>query len=173
VRSIHHFSQIPQVLAVETYLEFPNSWGLGLSSTLVYCLSQWAGVDGIALLKKTIGGSGYDVACAGCDTSDLIPYLRWSASLGGGAIRFQPFGGQLYFAYTGQKALSSKGISYYRENVKHKEETIRWLNRLTESMMQCQSIDKMEQIIREHESFVSEALALPKVKDQLSPRLLG
>ena len=159
-------------LAVETYLEFPNSWGLGSSSTLVYCLSQWAGIDGIALLKKTIGGSGYDVACAGCDTPILYHISNgqphWEK------VSFEPpFSEQIYFAYTGQKALSSKGISYYKENVKHKEETIVWLNRLTESMMQCQSIEKMEQIIREHESFVLEALGLNKVKDQLFPDYWG
>jgi mevalonate kinase len=159
-------------VAVETYLEFPNSWGLGSSSTLVYCLSQWAKVDGITLLKKTIGGSGYDVACAGSDTPILYHIEnekpQWEQ------VSFDPpFRDQIYFAYTGQKALSSKGISYYKEKAKRKEDTVRWLNILTESMLQCQSIKKMDQIIHEHESIVSEQLELPKVKDQLFPDYWG
>ncbi|MCW3125763.1 MAG: hypothetical protein JWO03_1421 [Bacteroidetes bacterium] len=159
-------------IAVETFLEFPNSWGLGSSSTLVYCISQWAGIDGIALLKKTIGGSGYDVANAGSDTPILYQIEngkpQWQQ------VSFDPpFSEKLYFAYTGQKALSSTGISYYKEKVKQKEDTIRWLDRLTESMLQCQSIEKMAQIIREHESIISEALDLPKAKDLLFPDYWG
>lgn len=161
-----------QDIAVETYLEFPNAWGLGSSSTLVYCLSQWAGVDGITLLKQTIGGSGYDVANAGSDTPILYHIENGKAQWE--QVSFDPpFREQMYFVYTGQKALSSKGITYYKEKVKKKEDTLGWLNRLTESMLQCQSIEKMEQIIREHESFISEALDLPKVKTQLFPDYWG
>ncbi|MEL4382769.1 hypothetical protein, partial [Shewanella algae] len=96
-----------------------------------------AGVDGIDLLQKTLGGSGYDVACAGSDSP--IVY-----NLNGGKPRWEqvafmlPFAENIYFVYTGQKQLSSKGIKYYRENAKRIDECVTWLNRLTESMLQCQ-----------------------------------
>lgn len=48
---------------VATHLEFPNAWGLGSSSTLLACLAQWINIDWYTLLKATLGGSGYDVAC--------------------------------------------------------------------------------------------------------------
>ena len=47
-----------------THLEFDKDWGLGSSSTLISCLSQWANVDPYEVLKRTMGGSGYDIACA-------------------------------------------------------------------------------------------------------------
>ncbi|MEL6275949.1 MAG: hypothetical protein AAFU03_12675, partial [Bacteroidota bacterium] len=47
-----------------TVLQFDQNWGLGSSSTLISLLSRWLGVDPFILLKKTFGGSGYDVACA-------------------------------------------------------------------------------------------------------------
>jgi mevalonate kinase len=113
-----------------------------------------------------MGGSGYDVACAG-NASPIVYHIEndkahWQQ------VEFNPpFKQQLYFVYTGQKQLSSTGIKYYQEKVKNKSDYIQWLNRLTESMLQCQSLSKMEQIINEHESLIAEALELPKVKDRL------
>ena len=53
----------PVLLEAVTRLEFPREWGLGTSSTLISNLADWAGADPYALLDKTIGGSGYDLAC--------------------------------------------------------------------------------------------------------------
>ena len=49
---------------VKTALDFPRDWGLGSSSTLINNVANWAEVDAYELLKKTFGGSGYDLACA-------------------------------------------------------------------------------------------------------------
>jgi mevalonate kinase len=155
-----------QDIAVETYLEFPNEWGLGSSSTLIHCIATWGGVDGIMLLKQTLGGSGYDVASAGSDTPIL--YQLSDGKAGWEQVSFDPpFADRLYFVYTGQKQLSSAGIAHYKAKAQRKSDTIGWLDKLTESMLQCQSIEKMEQIIQEHEAYISEALELPKVKDTL------
>lgn len=158
--------------AVETYLEFPNNWGLGSSSTLIYCISQWANVDGYTLLQNTMGGSGYDVINAGSDTPILYhlengkPY--WEQ------VSFSPpFLDNIYFVHTGQKQLSTKGIKYYRENALRIQDCIGWLNRLTESMLQCQSLAKMDQIIQEHEDIIAEELKLTKAKDTLLPDYWG
>ncbi|MDB5281400.1 MAG: hypothetical protein JWO06_475, partial [Bacteroidota bacterium] len=74
--------------AVETHLQFPNEWGLGSSSTLIYCISQWAGVDGYKLLEQTIGGSGYDVACAGTDSA--LIYQLENKKPNSVAVNWQP-----------------------------------------------------------------------------------
>jgi hypothetical protein len=161
-----------QDIAVETYLEFPNNWGLGSSSTLIYCIARWAGIDAYTLLQQTMGGSGYDVVNAGSDTPILY-------HLEDGKPRWEqvswtpPFQDHIYFVHTGQKQLSTKGIKHYREHAVRIKDCIGWLDRLTESMLQCQSLRKMEQIMDEHEAIIAEELKLPKVKDILLPDYWG
>ena len=49
---------------IKTELTFPKKWGLGTSSTLINNIAQWLGIDPFELLKRSFGGSGYDIACA-------------------------------------------------------------------------------------------------------------
>jgi mevalonate kinase len=161
-----------QDVAVETYLEFPNEWGLGSSSTLVYCISQWAKIDGYTLLQNAMSGSGYDVICAG-SPSPILYRLEHGKPVWEQVSFTPPFSEQIFFVYTGKKQLSTRGIIYYRENATRISDCISWLNRLTESMLQCQSLAKMEQIIHEHEAIISEELKLPKIKDELFPDYWG
>ena len=131
---------------------------------MLHCVATWAGVDGIALLQRTLGGSGYDIACAGSD-SPIVYHLNGGKPHWEQISFMPPFAEHIYFVYTGQKQLSSKGIKYYRENATRIQDCVGWLNRLTESMLQCQSLDKMNQIIAEHENIIAEELKLPKAKD--------
>ena len=65
LQSILQKSQIPNLKSqITTKLDFPNNWGLGSSSTLISLVAQWTKTDPYALLEKTFGGSGYDIACA-------------------------------------------------------------------------------------------------------------
>lgn len=152
--------------AVETHLEFPNEWGLGSSSTLIHCISKWAEVDGYQLLKNTIGGSGYDVACAAHDSSIL--YQLQNDRPESLAVDWSPsFTENIYFAYTGHKQLSSEGIKYYREKLQDKTHVVNELNRLTESVLKCTALIEFEELIDEHETIIGEALKMIKVKDTL------
>jgi mevalonate kinase len=159
-------------VAVETYLEFPNDWGLGSSSTLLYCISQWAGVGAYTLLQNTIGGSGYDVVSAGSNTP-ILYHLTEQKPQWQQVSFMPPFADQLYFVHTGRKQRSNAGIKHYRENAKRIANCVKWLDRLTESMLQCQSLRKMEQIMAEHESIIAEELKLPKANDELLPDYWG
>ncbi|MCS6935631.1 MAG: GYDIA family GHMP kinase [Chitinophagales bacterium] len=150
--------------AVETALEFPNEWGLGSSSTLIHCLAQWAGVDGYTLLRETIGGSGYDVACAAhhapilyqlVDGAPIVRQITWQP----------PFCDQLYFVYLGKKKLSSEAIRYYREQGSPDTDTLQHLSSLTLKISWAQSLDEFEELINEHENFIAGHLNMPKVKD--------
>jgi mevalonate kinase len=151
-------------LAVETQLEFPNEWGLGSSSTLIYALSQWAGVDGYELLKATIGGSGYDVACAGYDNPVLYQLKNGVPETL--EINWRPaFEEDLYFAYLGKKQLSSEGIKYYREKLNDKAHVAGQLSLITEQVMNCNQLATFEALLNEHEEIVGSALKMMKVKD--------
>lgn len=152
--------------AVETQLEFPNEWGLGTSSTLIYCLAQWAEVDPYKLLKNTIGGSGYDLACAAHDTPILyrlddgfpktLP-IQWNPS----------FSNNIYFAYLGKKQLSSEAIKYYKENIEDKSDTAADLTDVTKWILKCKDLEMFEDLISEHESIIAEELNLTRIQDAL------
>lgn len=150
--------------AVETHLEFPNEWGLGSSSTLIHCICKWADVDGYTLLQNTLGGSGYDVACAAHDSAIL--YLLQNGKPETQAIHWKPsFADNLYFAYTGNKQLSSEGIRYYREKLDNKEHNAHQLTRITELILTSHNLQNFEELIREHESIIGSALKMMKVQD--------
>jgi mevalonate kinase len=155
-----------QDYAVETRLEFPNAWGLGTSSTLIHCVAQWAGVDGYELLKNTIGGSGYDVACAAADGA--IIYHLEGRKAESKPVDWKPaFSEQLFFAYLGKKQLSSEAIQYYKTKLEDKTYAIAELNKITAGMLQCTTLGEFEILVNEHEKLVAGQLKLTKVKDSL------
>ena len=152
--------------AVETRLEFPNEWGLGTSSTLIHCVAAWAKVDGYELLKNTIGGSGYDVACAGDDSAIL--YQIKNANSETLPVNWHPsFSNYIYFAYLGKKQLSSEGIQYYKTKLQDKTYAIAKLNCITESILACTELKEFENLVNEHEDLIAGQLKMTKVKDSL------
>ena len=160
------FLSSAQDTAVETRLEFPNEWGLGTSSTLIHCVAEWAKVDGYELLKNTIGGSGYDVACAGTDTAIIYNLKNGKAETE--PVNWQPsFSKHIYFAYLGKKQLSSEGIQYYKAKLQEKTYAIAKLSEITESILACSMIEEFEALVNEHEDLIAEQLKMGKVKDLL------
>jgi mevalonate kinase len=150
-------------LEVSTHLEFPRDWGLGSSSTLVYCLAEWAEIDPYVLLEKTMGGSGYDIACAGA--KQAIIFERKSGESLYENVDFKPdFSQNLYFIYLGKKQNSREGIARYREKSKSKSTDIQEVTNLTNDILNCKNLIDFEKILEEHESLVSRYLDLPTAK---------
>jgi mevalonate kinase len=147
---------------VTTHLDFPNNWGLGTSSTLIYNIAQWATVDAFELLDRTFGGSGYDVACAGVKSPIVFlktpkPHFE--------TVFFDPiFKSQLYFVYLSKKQNSREGIAHYKAAVKHDKALIHAISDLTNAFLKALRLADFEQIIREHEAIVSATLDLPRAK---------
>lgn len=129
-------------------------------------MAQYAGINPYIVLQETIGGSGYDIACATAEGA--IIYQRNEGLPSITAVDFSPpFKSNLYFAYLGKKQLSTEGIAHYRTATIAKTAAIKWLDVITESMLSCASLEKMNQLIREHETIVSEAIGLLPVKQKL------
>ena len=100
-------------LNFETHLEFDPSWGLGSSSTLLSLLAQWSEVNPYELLKMTIGGSGYDIACATAHTP--IHYKLQNGEPLMQPVEFNPpFADRLFLVYQGQKQHSSDEVKAFR-----------------------------------------------------------
>lgn len=150
---------------VATRLEFPRSWGLGSSSSLISLIAQWTGADPYRLLEASFGGSGYDLACATADGPILFQRMERRAH--SAPFPFQPaFHEQLYFVYLGQKQDSRAGIHRYREYTGNKSTLVEHISELTLAMGRAADLDAFEAALREHETLIANALALPKVKPQ-------
>lgn len=157
---------------VATYLEFPNAWGLGSSSTLLACIAQWLNIDWYRLLKATIGGSGYDVACGLAKTPVLYsieaerPLVK--------SVAFHPeFSEQIFFAYLGKKQLSSQGIQHYKDTAQDKVAIAKRLTAITTAMLNCIELSAFETLLEEHEYIISNALGIERVQQSLFPDYWG
>lgn len=149
---------------VETHLEFPNNWGLGSSSTLIYCLAKWAEVNAYELLWNTLGGSGYDVACAGSHSPILYSIKNSCPQV----LQTQwrpPFHEQIYFAHLGHKQSSAEGILQYRKNTSDKGAVIYSLNQITEQVLACSHFEMFETLLNEHERLVGSYMGMITVKE--------
>ncbi len=154
-------------LLIETRLDFPREWGLGSSSTLIHNLAQWTGVNAYDILWNSMGGSGYDLACAEKNKPILYqiqngrPFIQYAGFN-------PPFKQNLFFVYLEQKQNSRAGIKYYKEQSQNKNpEKIRDnISILTRRMINATTINEFENLVRHHEDLISGELKLPKVKNE-------
>jgi mevalonate kinase len=163
-----HFLRDDVDVFVETKIEFPLEWGLGSSSTFIYNMAQWAYVSPFELLKQTIGGSGYDIACA--QAMGPISYKKVEGKPQWESAQFDPsFKENLYFVYLGKKQSSEKEISKYREmKIENKTKIVSELTQLTKEMLTASNLGTFNHIIRAHEDIIAGALEYEKVKTRFS-----
>jgi len=154
-----------QSFRVFTQNDFPREWGLGTSSTLIAALARWAGVDPYKILFETLGGSGYDIACAYADGPILYRLDEGKKPMVARLEVVPPFTDQLYFVFLGNKQNSREGIARYRERVSKNPEIIEKISGLTQRFLQSKTLAELDAILLEHEIIVSETIGLPRVKD--------
>lgn len=158
--------------AANTFLEFPNHWGLGTSSTFISLIAQWWRVDPYYLLKITFGGSGYDIACASSNQPIIYQIKDHQPIIE--KVNFRPiFREVLAFVYLGNKQNSRDGIAKYRSIPTDKSEVISELNDITRRVIICDDLDEFEHLIGVHEYLISDLLKIEKVKDRLFPEYWG
>ena len=157
---------------VITKLEFDRDWGLGSSSTLTYLIAEWAEVNPLLLHFKTFEGSGYDVACAGSDGP--IEYQATDDEVNYTPVEFSPaFTKNMYFIYSGNKTSSAIAIRDYFKKVKARKSFAKKINEVSEELMSAKSFVKFCEGLEKHEDIVSEALGMPKIKDDRFPDFWG
>ncbi|MGB0850379.1 MAG: GYDIA family GHMP kinase [Bacteroidia bacterium] len=147
---------------VRTYLDFPNDWGFGSSSTLICNIAKWAEVDAFELSEASFGGSGYDIA-VGMLGGDI---LYRSPEMWEGFVYRPPFMDRLFLVHLNQKQNSREGIRTYREK-ETDEYLIQQISDITECLIQDDTFEVFQQSITEHEKLISAHLNLPTVKDRL------
>lgn len=151
---------------VKTALEFPRLWGLGSSSTLVNNIAHWAGVDPYQLLWNTIGGSGYDIACA--NSAHPILYRLRNETPSIETVSFAPaFTASLYFIYLNKKAHSNIAIENFETLAFDRLRVNTEIDAITNKMVHCDSLRDFEKLLEAHESIIAAVINQPTVKSQL------
>ncbi len=154
-------------------VDFPRSWGLGTSSTLIANLAKWLKVDPYRLLDSTFGGSGYDVAVGMHGTP--ITFEKQNSENSILKTSFDPpFKDQLFFVHLNQKQNSREAIEHYRRQDKASlKTTIEKISALTHSMISCTDLLEFNLLIEVHENLISRLLGIPKVKSRLFSEFPG
>ena len=147
-----------------TKLTFPRNWGLGTSSTLIYLIAQWAKCDPFELLFKAFGGSGYDIACAGANSS-ITYQLKEKNNPVFESAHFNPsFKDQLYFIYLDKKQDSKKGIARYKKLKRNTSEAIEIISGISKAIIGIDNFNDFESLMKIHEIVISEVLEMEKVQ---------
>lgn len=152
-------------MRVVTSCEFNPKWGLGTSSTLIYCIAQWADVDPYELYQRTFGGSGYDIACAEAN-SPIFYKMGEDAPAISKAHLAESIRQHLYFVYTGKKQSTYDSVKQHRDRLsKVRSKTIDQVTQIGHELAQTKTLKDFDKLIVEHESIMSEILHQPKVKE--------
>ena len=151
---------------IETHLNFPRLWGLGTSSTLIYLIAELFEVNPYLLSKATLGGSGYDIACAGAQSAIIYQISATESAPIVTPVVWQPtFSEQLFFIYSGRKQNSREGIAHYRATAEKNKILIDTATQLTADFLSAATLSDFEKLITEHEKLVRSATHLQRVKN--------
>lgn len=157
---------------IKTELTFPKFWGLGTSSTLINNIAQWLQIDAFELLKRSFGGSGYDVACAQNNTA--IVYQLQDEKPVVTAVNFQPdFTDKIYFIYLNKKQNSKSAIASYYGKKGNVEKAISKINSITDIVISATTPEEFALALQDHEIEMSNILELATIKEALFPDFDG
>ncbi len=157
---------------IRTELTFPKFWGLGTSSTLISNIAQWLEIDAFELLKRSFGGSGYDIACAQNNSPILYQLINEKPVIN--KVNFKPdFTDKIFFVYLNKKQNSKSAIaSYYGQQV-NVQNTLETINSITKRVIEAITLNEFALALQNHEIELSNILELPTVKEALFPDFDG
>jgi len=147
--------------SISTFLEFPNNWGLGSSSTLISLLAQWSGVNPYFLLEKTFGGSGYDIAAATADTP--ISYIKTAKDPIVESVQLnEEWTKNAYFIFLGKKKNSRDAIQHYKA-LGDKKSVAKRITYLSDKLLEIDNTQNAIDLFVEHEAIMSNTLETPSI----------
>ena len=143
----------------KTFLEFPNNWGLGSSSTLISLLSQWASINPFTLLHKTFGGSGYDIACATANTP--ITY-NIKNNISSSVKLSDKWTDNAYFIFLEKKKNSREAIEHYK-SLGDKNKVAKRISFLSRKLLEIDNTQDAIDLFVEHEAIMSNVLEIASI----------
>ncbi len=151
---------------IKTELTFPKFWGLGTSSTLINNIAQWLDIDAYQLLKRSFGGSGYDVACAQNDSAIIYQLVEELPVIE--IVDFHPsFTEKIYFVYLNRKQSSKKAIASYYNNQINIGKIIPKINDITQTVVAAEDPKTFALALKRHEIEMSAVLELETAQEAL------
>jgi mevalonate kinase len=158
--------------SIETHLEFNRNWGLGTSSTLINNIASWAKIDAFKLLKHTMGGSGYDIACAQSDYPILYKLKEGLPTIS--RVDFKPpFEENLFFVFLNQKQNSREGIARYQSNLNIPKQLFTEIDSITKEIILCKELKNFNELLVEHEKIISSIIKLEPVQKRFFNDFFG
>lgn len=163
-----------QEKGLNIYIEanYPLQWGLGSSSTLIYLIASWLGIDKFQLYSKVSNGSGYDVACAAAanpifyqitDNKPIITQAEIGTAIKNHAV----------FAWLGKKQNSRKEVENYIKTINPTTTQINRISELSVAMCHAATASELTHIIKEHEQILSEILKRESIEKLNFPDFEG
>ena len=159
--------------SVNTMLEFDPSWGWGSSSTLLHLLEQWLGINPYQLMDETIGGSGYDIACASANspifyrrTANVTPQITL-------ADFNPPFIRQIGIVYLNKKQSSSSQVKSFLASASPHKKLVDEISELTQAFTTTKEIGAFISLMHQHEQIIAEVTGLTPVQQLLFPDFNG
>jgi len=151
---------------ITTELTFPKFWGLGTSSTLINNIAQWLEIDAYKLLKRSFGGSGYDLACAQNDSAIIYQLVNEKPTVE--KIIFEPdFIDKIHFVYLNKKQSSKKAIASYLGKQSDIEKTVKIIDSITKTVIDATEPKEFALALQKHEIEMSNVLELQTVQEAL------
>ena len=152
---------------IETELTFPRNWGLGTSSTLLNNIAQWLHIDAFELLRKSFGGSGYDIACAN-NNFPITYQLDENEKPIVEVVDFYPkYKGNIYFVYLNKKQNSRHAIQNYMNKQQFLTKKTATISEITNRILLSTNIEDTIDLLEHHEIILSDILELETVKERL------
>ena len=157
---------------IRTELTFPKFWGLGTSSTLINNIAQWLEIDAFELLKRSFGGSGYDIACAQNNSPILYQLINEKPVVN--IVNFKPdFSENIFFVYLNKKQNSKSAIASYYGKQGNIQTDLETINSITKRVIEAITLKEFALALQNHEIELSNILELPTVKEALFPDFDG
>ncbi|GAA4064387.1 GYDIA family GHMP kinase [Flavobacterium cheonanense] len=151
---------------ITTELTFPKFWGLGTSSTLINNIAQWLEIDAYDLLKRSFGGSGYDLACAQNDSAIIYQLVNEKPTVE--KITFEPdFTDKIYFVYLNRKQSSKSAIASYLDKQGDIGKTVKIIDAITKTIVDATGPKEFALALHKHEIEMSNVLELQTVQEAL------
>lgn len=155
-----------------TELTFPKIWGLGTSSTLINNIAKWLEIDAFELLKRSFGGSGYDIACA--QNNSPIVYQIVNGKQVVEKVNFNPnYTNSLYFVYLNKKQNSKTAIAAYYRKSANKTVALKTISTITDMVIKAETLYEFSNAIKNHEIELSSILELQTAKESHFPDFKG
>ena len=152
---------------IETEVTFPRNWGLGTSSTLINNIAQWLQIDAFELLRKSFGGSGYDIACAS-NNFPITYQLDENEKPIVEVVDFYPkYKENIYFVYLNKKQNSRHAIQNYMNKQQFLTKKTATISEITNRMLLSPNLETTKDLLVHHEIILSDILELETVKERL------